>query len=386
MNILFFLGYFNSPLRGGIERVCYNLAEGFKARGNHCFCICTEDDRVDCYDMTCTFIKDESKLQNAQQILKKFVDEYRIDIVILPHPNEYIMLKIVSVLKGIVPIIGHYHNTPVGLHERIKYISTPKLANNRLIKRAIFYINKLRNIKQNRFMITVLDKLVMLSPSYIPELLSLVKCDPNKLTSISNPFIPVTNVCINEKENVILYVGRITEVHKRISSLLSIWSIVSKELINWKFVIVGGGAELDKWKKKAQDLGLQRISFLGYQDPNEYYRIASIFIMTSNYEGFPMTVVESMQYGCVPFAFNTFSAINEMLENGKSGYIIEPYNETKYCQLLINVANNSNLLKEMMRSAIDKAVDYNVDKIVNEWDILCNTLVNNIKFSKNRIN
>ena len=62
-------------------------------------------------------------------------------------------------------------------------------------------------------------------------------------------------------------------------------------------------------KKLAKGLRLERIFFEGRQDPRPYYRESSLFMMTSLYEGWPMTINESLQFGCVPFAFDVNSVI-----------------------------------------------------------------------------
>lgn len=45
-------------------------------------------------------------------------------------------------------------------------------------------------------------------------------------------------------------------------------------------------------------------------------------MMTSIWEGLPMTLIEAMHYGCVPIAFDSFAALYDLIDNGNNGFII----------------------------------------------------------------
>jgi glycosyltransferase involved in cell wall biosynthesis len=62
-------------------------------------------------------------------------------------------------------------------------------------------------------------------------------------------------------------------------------------------------------------MGLKRVNFEGYRNPQPFYKRASIFVMTSANEGFPMTLIEAQQNGCVPVVMNSFSALREIIQN-----------------------------------------------------------------------
>lgn len=54
--------------------------------------------------------------------------------------------------------------------------------------------------------------------------------------------------------------------------------------------------------------------------------------MTSNYEGFSMVLIEAMQYGCVPFVFNSFASLPDIIDDKVNGYVITPFDEGEYVQ------------------------------------------------------
>ena len=59
-------------------------------------------------------------------------------------------------------------------------------------------------------------------------------------------------------------------------------------------------------------------------------------MMTSHIEGWPMTLLEAQQYGCVPIVYNTFAALSEIIENNVNGYIIGKYDEEAFFNAILS--------------------------------------------------
>ena len=49
-------------------------------------------------------------------------------------------------------------------------------------------------------------------------------------------------------------------------------------------------------------------------------------LMTSNFEGWPLTLIEAMQFGCIPIAFDSFESLNDIITDGFNGYTIPSFN------------------------------------------------------------
>ncbi|RGN76255.1 glycosyltransferase [Segatella copri] len=74
-----------------------------------------------------------------------------------------------------------------------------------------------------------------------------------------------------------------------------------------------------------KEISSRYLTFEGFQSPIEYYKRASIICMTSSFEGFPMVLVEAMQFGCVPIAFDSFEAIRDVIIPEKTGELVKPF-------------------------------------------------------------
>lgn len=368
LNILFVFHGNVDPEKSGVARVNHNLATEFIAQGANVYAITELDGNNLIY--TNNYIYPSNIIDSKENIeyLKKICVDNKIShiIVSLPSANRYINL--VSSVKGSVKIIGHMHNSPLSIYSRFYFLQSFSLSSYRITKVIAFYIKKIRHKKARIKMMNVVDKMVLLSPSYISELEEVISYNNQKLCYIPNPFPAIVKQEEQPRlKNQLLFVGRIDEKQKRISLLLKIWKKVSIQIPEWSLVIVGGGSELDYWKEEARRMKLVNYSFKGFCKPDEYYRESPIILMTSEYEGFPMVLVEGMQYGCVPIAFGTFAALGDLVKNKKNGYIIREGDLNGYISAIIELTNNPSLQQTMGKSAIEKAKSFETSKVVPLW-------------------
>ena len=90
--------------------------------------------------------------------------------------------------------------------------------------------------------------------------------------------------------------------------------------------------------------------------------------MASNSEGFPMVLVEAMQYGCVPFAFNSFASLTDIIDDGENGMIIPPFDEDEYADRIVKFVNMSDAQQlKFRRNAVEKSKTFSVENIGKKW-------------------
>lgn len=144
------------------------------------------------------------------------------------------------------------------------------------------------------------------------------------------------------KKRRILFCGRLT-AQKVPYRALYIWQWLQNELPDWELSIVGDGP----WRERMQDLcrklGLKRVVFYGFKDPRPFYRESSVLWMTSNFEGWGLVLTEAMQYGCVPIVYNSFSSITDIIESGKTGYIIAPFDTEQFAVRTLELIRSGTL-------------------------------------------
>lgn len=103
-----------------------------------------------------------------------------------------------------------------------------------------------------------------------------------------------------EDDTILLSLGRLTEA-KQPYKLVEVFSLVEKSIKDITLVVAGSGELLDRTKKLAQKRDLKEVEFLGCvdyeKDVPDLYACADFYIMTSKYEGQPLTLLEAMSSG-----------------------------------------------------------------------------------------
>lgn len=196
--------------------------------------------------------------------------------------------------------------------------------------------------------------------------------DRQKLMAMPNPlsfnrFLPETE--LKNKKPIALVVGRMSEYQKRISRILSIWKNFEKRNPDsiWQLKIVGDGASLSDYKKQSVELGLKRCHFEGSQPPVPYYEESSLFLMTSAFEGLPMTLLEAQQFGCVPIVMNAFSSLPEIVADRKNGIIVENNDEQQFLSAIERLTADKDEWEKLASNAIKDCQHFSQDSICTKW-------------------
>ena len=228
------------------------------------------------------------------------------------------------------------------------------------------------------------DKVVLLSDKFRKVFMQYANIeDPQKIISIHNALSFNVFFDMNEystKKKEVLIVSRLDETQKRISLALRIWKFIEQQpmLNDWNLIIVGHGEEYEsEYKKFVKRNNLKRISFEGRQNPEFYYKRASIFLMTSLYEGWGLTLTEAQQYGVVPIAFNSYASLTDIIIDGENGFIIPNNDLQTYVNKLIDLMQNEKNRKYMAGKAIESSKRFCLDKICADWITLFKSLKKN---------
>ena len=228
------------------------------------------------------------------------------------------------------------------------------------------------------------DAYTVLCESYKKELAEALGLDvtTSHIYAIENPEKALERVDY-EKEKMILFCGRFENWSKRIDRLLRIWAKVQHAMPEWRLVLVGDGPAGKMLRKMAVDMNLERVDFEGYRnDVADYYRKASVVALTSETEGWPLTLTEGQAHGCIGVAFGCTSGVKEILgPDGECGFIVPPYNEDAYAEALLKIASmHEEELLKIRRSAVGKRMQYVPDVIAEKWKNLFDGLCTQKKF------
>lgn len=288
--------------------------------------------------------------------------------------------------KGLdVKIISVYHNAP-SANGRIQSVDIKLAATEnpfkRLILKLIKSIFKYITSHSMAYIYHQSDRYIVLSKGFIQEFKDFTHVkDLSKLRVITNPItISIDNYFFNpdEKKKEILYVGRLDFVQKRVYRVIDTWNYLEKEHPDWRLTIIGDGDDKQNLENHVKGLGLKNVHFEGYQNPVKYYKRASLLMLTSDYEGFPLVLAEAMHFGVVPVVYNSYAAVSDIIDNGKDGIIVDKvdgiFSAERMAMGVENIIEDCEKEHKMSITAIKKSKEYSLDTIYSRWLRLLNEL------------
>jgi hypothetical protein len=386
MNLLFYLDFECCPSIGGIERITDILVSGFSYIYQHkVFCIYKKKIHK---DVTRTEFANTYHVPNAtSSAIAEIIRNNKIDIIINQeyHWDSALLHNAVKLSGRKCAIIYVLHSAPMR-HAlefvKIKHVFKELMGGNKkaLLKLCFYPLYKRKNLSDTkryyRNAAAYSDKIVLLSKEFIDDWQNIIgDNESSKISVIPNissfdTFASTQDIAF--KQPKVLFVGRLTEPVKRVGIILEIWRKIESDnhFSNWALDIVGYGEDKSHYEKFVADHNLKRVSFYGQQNPEPYYKRSSIFLMTSAFEGWPMTLTEASQFGCVPMAFNTFASLSDIIKNGENGFIVEEGMVDDYEKKLKNLMESVELRTKMAYKAVEMSRRYDKPVVLDLWNNL----------------
>lgn len=387
MNILFVTMFQISEQKGGTERTTARISNELRHRGHRCFNLYAKP-IGDMFEMT----KFDGIYKDCSaNAIKNIIETQKIDRIIIE--GAFILVKNASEgrskasYKPKILFVHHfapgyepYFNAFSSIWKQMLYTQSTANRVKAFVKVLIYPLFKpymdASFHKLYKTAYSLCDKIVLLSPEYVDDYCKFGDInDKTKFVSIPNAvsfdeFIPIDE--LRNKQKTVLIVTRLDEVQKRISLAIKIWKRIEEDadLKDWNFKIVGFGESEHEYRRLISQLNLKRISFEGRQNPITYYKKSSLFMMTSLFEGWPMTLNESLQFGCVPFVYDTCASFHEIINNGENGYLITDKDEEEFYYKIREVMLDENRRMELMKAAVESSTRFTLDKIVTQWEKL----------------
>ena len=380
---------------GGQEVVTLKLAESFAAHGHNVYIASFKrpspimTGRADKRIVFFTLGEFSYSKTNVIKLRSILVDN-NIDIVINQWGLPYIPAKVLDKAKSgtRVKTISVYHNSPE-TNARIKGVEIALSERQSFLKRILLICKKtgytLVTSKSMRYVYNHSDLYMVLSPSFVEKFKSFTGIkNPSRLVVQTNPVTVDASGYVYSRKNKIkeiIYVGRIDYNQKRVYRVINTWTLLEDRFPDWRLTIVGDGPERINLERKVQETGLRRVSFEGFQRPEKYYERASLLVLTSEYEGFPLVLAECMSYGVVPVVYGSYSAVYDIVRSGENGIVVEPdsgkFMKYKMADAFSCLMQDAELMNMMAINAIATSKDYSLDTVYESWNRIFSKLIKN---------
>lgn len=335
---------------GGAERVVSVLANNFTSLGHEVYLVTVAKDKIDYYiddGIIYHHVNSNFSLKGLSGLnrifnLRKYIKQQNSDIVIsfTAKVNIYVLLaKLTSKFKVIVS----ERNSP-DKNPQTKFI--------RFI-RTLLYFNSDGFVFQTEG-----------AKNYFPKFIR------RKSEIISNPLSPNLPMKNSVKRvNKIVAVGRLEE-QKNYPLLIKAFNFFLQECPDYELHIYGDGSLQTDLECKINELDLEmRVLLKG--NVKEWHREAidaKMYVLTSDYEGLPNSLMESMAMGIPSISSDcTNGGPKELISHGENGFLFPVGDCHSLANYMLELANNPNLAKKFSENSIESSKEYDQFKITSKW-------------------
>lgn len=356
---------------GGMERVLLNKVSYFALKRNYDITIVTTDQHnrppfypfpgnVRMTDLGINYSEDNikgafgkitgylKKRRKHKRLLTELLMREKADIVVSLFPSE----------SSFIPDIKDGSKKVLEIHYckffRLQYGRTGILG----------LIDRLRT-KQDERIVSRFDRFVVLTnedKGYWGNIPNIVVI-PNAAMLVGNKYSDVT-------EKRVIAVGRL-DYQKGFDRLIKAWKMVqqSGRFNDWKLDIFGQGEWKDMLNSMINDYGIAGTASINAptKQIGDEYAKSSMLVMSSNYEGFPMVMIEAMACGLPVVSFDFKCGPKDIIDDGKNGIIVHDGDIEGLANAMMKLMDNLTLRRTMSENA-KKVVDtYSEENVMKQW-------------------
>lgn len=227
--------------------------------------------------------------------------------------------------------------------------------------------------KQDERLVRKFDKFVVLTheDKEYWGILPNIEVIPNAAMNMSGHFSDVTF-------HRVIAVGRL-DYQKGFDRLIQAWELIQKNgrFDDWTLDIFGQGEWHDMLQRMIMDRKLGNMVHINQPTNNigNEYAHSSLIVMTSNYEGFGMVLVEAMACGVPAVAFDCKCGPKDIIQDGKNGLLVSNGDIQGLADAMMTLMGNEALRKRMGEEARKVISAYSEETVMSQWIRLFTDLV-----------
>jgi glycosyltransferase involved in cell wall biosynthesis len=197
-----------------------------------------------------------------------------------------------------------------------------------------------------------------------------------RLLTIPNAVPAIDDVRSSLDAKVVVAAGRLAK-QKGFDRLIKAWAKVAAARPDWELRIFGAGILEDDLRRRIADHGLERqVRLMGYtKNLAAEMAAASMYVMTSRNEGFPMVLLEAMKCGLPVVSYDLPNGPRDLVTQGVDGYVVANRDADAFASRVLELIEDEPLRKRMGAAAVEKAAGYSIDRIAVRWEEVFEELV-----------
>ena len=312
----------------------------------------SEDNVKGAFGKICGYLK---KRKKHRKLLEELLTKEKADIVVSLYPSE----------SSFIPDIKDGSKKVLEIH----YCKFFRLQYGR--KGLLGAIDRWRTWQDERI-VRRFDKFVVLTNEdreYWGKLPN-IEVIPNAAMFVADRYSDVSN-------KRVIAVGRL-DYQKGFDRLINAWEIVHKsgKYNDWRLDIFGQGEWKDMLQGMIDEKGLSSSAFINKPTKNigREYSESSMLVMSSNYEGFPMVMIEAMACGLPVVAFDFKCGPKDIISDGENGLIIRNGDIKALAEGMMRLMEDTENRKRMSLNARKIVDTYSEKAVMDKWIGLFNNL------------
>ncbi len=299
--------------------------------------------------------------------LIKFISP-NIIISFMEHTNILtILVKFIFQLK--IPLIICNHNNP-------------KLAYKNNKRYMLFLIKRLYKLNLVNLLITLSKDL----QNFFKRECNIKKekvitiyngINTQEITDLSKAKISYEEIFKDEDIIKFITVGRLIE-SKGHNYLITAFFKVKNKIPNSKLIIIGEGNMRRQLELLIEQKNLNKdVYLLGFKkNPYKYLSKSDIFILSSEFEAFPLVLLEALACGLPIISTNCKTGPKEILSNGQYGLLTKVMDSDDLAKKMIFLAKSKNLMLKFAERSLKRSKDFDINKISEVWFNLLDSYIN----------
>ena len=216
-----------------------------------------------------------------------------------------------------------------------------------------------------------LDALTVLTSDDARDYGELLATAPTRVVQIPNPVAALDGGISDQSGEVVVAAGRLN-TQKGFDLLIAAWAAVARAQPDWRLRIYGAGPERAALERLIDEHGLAgRAKLMGRTNRlGEAMAAASLFVLSSRFEGFGMAIVEAMGKGLPVVSFDCPRGPSDIIDDGRDGLLVPAQDVAALSAAIVGLIEDPARRRRLAEAARGKASRYGSDTIGPHWDAL----------------